>query len=49
MIGEHLARSYIKTQLAPELMLDERWDQVVLSHNHYRQNLGGWNARARFG
>ena len=44
-IGEHLARSFIRTQLAPKLMLEESWDQVVLSNNDYKQNLGGWNEK----
>lgn len=44
-IGEHLARSFIRTQLAPRLMFEESWDQVVLSNNDYKQNLGGANEK----
>lgn len=45
VIGEHLARSYIRTQLAPKLMLEESWDQVLLSNNDYKQHLGAWNEK----
>ena len=35
-IGEHLARSFIRTVLAPRLAQEEGWDHVVLSHNDYK-------------
>jgi hypothetical protein len=41
-IGEQVARSYIRSVLAPKLVKEELWDHVVLNNNCYKQ-------RARFG
>ena len=36
IIGEHLARSFIRSMLAPELIENEGWHHVVLSRNDYK-------------
>ena len=36
VIGEHLARSFIRRTLAPQLVSDEGWHHVVLSRNDYK-------------
>jgi len=36
-IGEQLARSFIRNQLAPRLINDESWDYVLFSKNDYKQ------------
>jgi len=38
VIGEHLARSFIRNTLAPKLEKEEKWDHVVFSHNDYKQS-----------
>lgn len=36
-IGELVARSFVRSVLAPKLMKEELWDHVVLSGNGYKQ------------
>ncbi len=38
VIGEQLARSFIRNRLAPRLIEKEEWDYVVLSRNDYKQH-----------
>ncbi len=38
VIGEHLARSFIRNTLAPKLVEEEKWDHVVFSRNDYKQS-----------
>ena len=45
MIGEHLARSFIRNTLAPRLAKEEKWDHVVFSRNGYKQSLKAWNEK----
>ncbi len=45
VIGEHLARSFIRRTLAPKLMNEERWDHLVFSRNDYKQSLKAWNEK----
>lgn len=42
VIGEHLARSFIRNTLAPKLVKEEGWNHVLLSQNDYRQHKGTW-------
>lgn len=44
-IGEQLARSYIRNQLAPKLVNDEMWDYVLFSRNDYKQRARTWNRK----
>ena len=45
LIGEHLARSFIRNTLAPKLVEEEKWNHVVFSHNNYKQRLKAWNEK----
>ncbi|MDH5732384.1 MAG: hypothetical protein OEY88_01185 [Candidatus Bathyarchaeota archaeon] len=45
VIGEQIARSFIRTQLAPRLITKEGWNTVVLSTNDYRRHRGAWNEK----
>ena len=45
VIGEHLARSFIRNTLAPKLVKEEKWDHVVFSRNDYKQSLKAWNEK----
>jgi len=45
VIGEQIARSFIRTQLAPRLIIKEGWNTVVLSTNDYRRHRGAWNKK----
>ncbi len=45
VIGEHLARSFIRNTLAPKLVEEEKWDHVVFSRNDYKQSLKAWNEK----
>ncbi len=38
MIGERLARSFIRNKLAPKLIKNERWSHVLLSNNDYKNH-----------
>ena len=44
-IGELVARSFVRSVLAPKLMVEELWDHVVLSNNDYRQRVQSRNAK----
>jgi hypothetical protein len=43
MIGEHLARSYIRNKLARKIIDEEGWNHVVLSNNDYKLHRRVWN------
>ena len=45
VIGEQIARSFIRTQLAPSLITKEGWSTVVLSTHDYRRHRGAWNKK----
>jgi len=45
MIGEHLARSYIRNVLAPRLVKEEGWHHVLFSKNDYKQHTGTWSEK----
>jgi len=45
LIGEHLARSFIRHTLAPKLEEEEKWDHVVFSRNDYKQSHKAWNEK----
>jgi hypothetical protein len=45
VIGEHLARSFIRNTLVPKLEEEEKWDHVVFSRNDYRQSLNAFNEK----
>ncbi|MDH5793725.1 MAG: hypothetical protein OEZ18_04080 [Candidatus Bathyarchaeota archaeon] len=45
VIGEHLARSFIRNTLAPKLEEEEKWDHVVFSSNDYRQSLKAFSEK----
>jgi hypothetical protein len=38
-IGEQVARSFVRSVLAPKLVKEELWDHVVLSDNSYKQRV----------
>jgi hypothetical protein len=42
VIGEHLARSFIRNTLAPRLVKEEGWSHVFFSRNDYRQHKRVW-------
>lgn len=43
LIGEHLARSFIRNTLSPKLAQEEKWDHVVFIRNIYKQIIKAWN------
>lgn len=45
VIGEHLARSFIRNILAPRLVKEEGWHHVILSNNDYKQHSRTWNEK----
>lgn len=45
VIGEHLARSFIRNELAPKLMEEEGWSHVLLSCNDYKHHAWTWNTK----
>lgn len=45
VIGEHLARSFLRRNLFPHLIQKEGWDHVVLSNNHYKQHAWTWRTK----
>ncbi len=45
IIGEQLARSFVRSDLAPKLMREEGWDHVVLSRNDYKRHAWTWNTK----
>jgi len=44
-VGERLARSFIRNQLAPKLKQEEGWDHVLLSHNDYKHHVWAFNTK----
>jgi hypothetical protein len=45
IIGEHLARSFIRSKLAPDLIEKEGWHHIVLSRNDYKMHSNARNKR----
>ncbi len=45
MIGEHLARSFIRNSLAPKLVKEEGWNHVFLSQNDYKHHKESWKQK----
>lgn len=45
VIGEQLARSFVRNKLAPRLVKEEGWNHVVLSKNDYKQHAWTWNTK----
>lgn len=45
IIGEQLARSFIRNHLAPQLMEQENWNHILLSNNDYKQHRWTWSAK----
>ena len=45
VIGEHLARSFIRNTLAPKLEEEEKWNHVVFSRNDYKKSLNTFNEK----
>jgi hypothetical protein len=45
VIGEQLARSYIRNRLAAKLIEEEKWDHVILSRNEYKKHTWTWNTK----
>ena len=45
VIGERLARSFIRNKLAPKLVKEEGWSHVLLSHNDYKHHAWTWNTK----
>lgn len=45
MIGEQLARSFVRRNLAERLALEEAWDYVVLARNDYKKHAWTWNTK----
>ena len=44
-IGELVARSFVRSVLAPKLVKEEFWDHVFLSNNDYKQRVRSRNAK----
>jgi len=40
VIGEHLARSFIRNKLAAQIVEEEGWSHVILDGSNYRQRFG---------
>ncbi len=45
MIGEHLARSFIRNTLAPKLVEEEGWSHVFLNKNDYKHHKESWKQK----
>lgn len=45
VIGERLARSFIRNKLAPKLIRNEGWSHVLLSNNEYKNHAWTWNTK----
>ena len=45
LIGEHLARSFIRNKLSPKLIKEEGWDHILLSSNDYKKYSWSWNTK----
>ena len=45
IIGERLARSFIRNRLAPKLIKEEGWSHVLLSNNDYKNHTWSWNTK----
>lgn len=45
LIGERLARSFIRNKLSPKLIKEESWDHVLFSKNDYKKHSWIWNTK----
>ncbi len=45
VIGEHLARSFIRNTLSRKIVEAEKWDHVVFNRNDDKQNFKVWNEK----
>jgi len=45
LIGEHLARSFIRNKLSLKLIKEEGWDHVLFSGNDYKKHSWTWNTK----
>lgn len=45
VIGEQLAKSFVRNRLAPELFEEEGWGHVIFSKNDYKQHAWTWNTK----
>lgn len=45
IIGERLARSFIRNKLAPKLVKEEGWSHVLLNNNDYKRHAWTWNTK----
>ena len=45
VIGEKLARSYIRNILAVKLIEEEKWNHIILSKNDYKKHAWTWNTK----
>lgn len=45
VIGEQLARSYIRNILTPKLIEEEKWNHIILSKNDYKKHAWTWNTK----
>lgn len=43
VVGEHLARSFVRNRLARKIIDEEGWTHVVLSNNDYKLHTRVWN------
>lgn len=45
IIGEQLARSYIRNKLTSRLIEEENWSHIILSKNDYKKHAWTWNTK----
>ena len=45
IIGEQLARSFVRNTLTSKLIEEENWDYIILSRNDYKQHTWTWNTK----
>lgn len=45
IVGEHLARSFIRNELSLKLATEEGWDHVLFSNGNYKRKAWNWNKK----
>ncbi len=45
IVGEHLARSFIRNELSLKLATEEGWDHVLFSNGNRKHNAWNWNKK----
>lgn len=45
IIGERLARGFIRDRLVPKLISEEKWNHVLLSNNDYKHHTRTWDTK----